>query len=107
MNGATLSHLKLKKNIHERVKEHIDDPLLFKQRHVVNLLLETLMCMMILVDTNRPRMDQVLCYVYKTDDHMEENSPKPNNIDIFPSEGHLVPDITKYYEVGQDLLYSV
>ena len=53
-----------------------------------------------------PRMDQVIYYVYKTDKHMEEQAPKLNNKDIFPPEGHQVPELTKDDEIDQDSLTS-
>ena len=49
-------------------------------------------------------MDQVIYYVYKTYDNMEENSPKLNNTDIFPPEGHQDTEITKEHETNQDSL---
>ena len=57
-------------------------------------------------DTNMPRMDQVIYYVYKTDKHMEEHAPKLKNTDIFPPECHQFTYIAKYDEVGHDALAS-
>ena len=60
------------------------------------------MCLIILDDTNKPSRDQVLYCVYKTDDHMQEHTPKINNTDIFPTEGHQLPELSKNDEVDQD-----
>ena len=62
------------------------------------------MCLMIRSDTNKPRIYQVLYYVYKTDDNMEEHCPNINNTDILPHEGHQVNDISEDDEVNQDTL---
>ena len=35
---------------------------------------------------------------------MEKHAPKLNNTETFPSEGHQVPEITKYDEVNKNLL---
>ena len=51
-------------------------------------------------------MDQVLYYVYKTDEHMQKDAPKLNNIEIFPPKCHQVTELTKDGEVNQDPLAS-
>ena len=61
---------------------------------------------MILWETNNPRIDQVLYYFYKTDDHMEEHSPKLNSTGVFLPEFHHVPELTKDDKVDHDLLAS-
>ena len=71
MNGATFYHLKMKNILHGRVKEDINDPLLFNQRHMMNYIINPFLSMMTLEDTNKPMMDEVIYYVYKTDKHME------------------------------------
>lgn len=95
MNGAPFNHLKLKNNLHERVKTLINNPLFFNQRHVVNILVKPLMCLMRLGDTDKPRMDQVLYYVYRTDEHFEKHAPKLNDPAIFPPDAINVPDLTE------------
>ena len=62
--------------------------------------------MMRLGDTKNLRMDQVIYYVNKTDENVEENAQKLNNTDIFPPEGQKVPELTKYDEVDQDSFSS-
>ena len=57
LNGATFLQLKLKNNLRERFKDIINDPLFFNQCHGLNHLLKTLVCMMKLGDTNKPRVD--------------------------------------------------
>ena len=74
VNGAALSRLKLKNNHHGIVKDYINDPLFFGQIYVVNHVLDPITFLMILGDTNKPRMDKVLYYVYKTDEHMDEHA---------------------------------
>ena len=71
VNGSYLSNLMPKNNIHGRVKELIDDSLLYNQLHVVNHLHKELVCLMRLGDTKKPRMDQVPYFFYKTDENME------------------------------------
>ena len=65
VNGSSFSNLMPKNNIHGRVKELIDDSLLYNQLH------KELVCLMRLGDTKKPRMDQVPYFVYKTDENME------------------------------------
>ena len=60
--------------------------------------------MTILGDTKKPSMEQVLYYVYKNDEHMEEHAPKFNNIYIFPHKGHQVPKLVENDEFEQDKL---
>ena len=55
-------------------------------------------------DTNKPSMNQVLYYVYKNDEHMEEHAPKFNNIYIFPHKGHQVPKLVEDDDFHQDKL---
>ena len=83
MNGADFSHLRMKNNIYRKVKTIINYPLLFNHCHVVNHLLKQLMFLIILGETNKPMMYKMLYYVYKTDKHMEEKTPKLNNTYIF------------------------
>ena len=51
-------------------------------------------------------MNQVIYYIYKTENHIEEHSKKLNNTDIFPTEGRQLTNITKDDEVKQDSLNS-
>ena len=104
MNGADLLHLRLKNNLHGMVKKLVNDPLLFNHIHLVNQLLKYLMFLVRLGGNNKPSMDQVMYYVYKTDDNMEEHAPKLNNTEIFPLGGHQVPEFTKDDEVDQNTL---
>ena len=104
MNGAALSHLNPKNNLRGRFKENINYPLLFNQHHLVNHLLKPLMYLMRLGDTDKSSMDQVIYCEYKSDEHVDEHAPKVNNSDIFPPEGHQVPNLTKDDEVGHDSL---
>ena len=92
----------MKNNIHRGFKENIKYTLLFNQFHVANQLLKPLMWPIRLGDTKNPSIDQVINYVYKTDEHMEEHAPKINNTDTFPPEGHQATYLNKYYEVDQD-----
>ena len=66
-------------NIDGRVNYLINDPLFFHQSHVVNQLLKPLMYLIRLGVTNKPRMYQVMYYVYKTDNYMKEHNPKLKN----------------------------
>ena len=102
VNGDDFSHLKLNNNIHELVKDLINNPLLSNQRYVANHTLKKLMWLIRLGETKNTRMDQVIYYVYKTDKNMEEHAPKINKTDILSIEGHQVIDITKYDEFNQD-----
>ena len=71
---------------------------------MTNHLLKPLMCLLILGVTNKPSMDQVLSYVYKTDYRMEEHDPKINNTNIFPPETHQFPGIIGDDYVDPDTL---
>ena len=68
-NSAAFSQLNMNNDIRGRIKELVDYPLFFNQCHVVNHLLNPLMCLIRLGYTNKTRMDQVLYYFYKTDEH--------------------------------------
>ena len=70
----------------------------------MNQLLKPLMCLMRLQDTNKPRMDQFMYHVYKTNENMEEHTPNIKNTYILPPEGHQVPNLTKDDEFEQDIL---
>ena len=70
VNGADFSHLMLENNPHWRVNTIINYTLLFNQNRVLNHLLKPLMCLVSLGETIKNRMDQVLYYSYKTDEHM-------------------------------------
>ena len=106
MDVAAFSHLKPKNNIYGGVKEHIKDPLFFNHIHVENHLINTIMFLMILGDTNKPRIYQVLYYAYKTDNYVEYHAPKLNNIDIFPPGVCQVPELAEDCEACQGLLDS-
>ena len=94
VNDDDLLHLRLKNNLHKRVKDLINNTLFFNQCHMLNKLLTSLMWLMWLGDTNKTSMDQVLYYVYKTYDHIEELAKNLNNTEILTPEGHHVPKIT-------------
>ena len=81
MNGYASSHSMLMNNIHGKVKGLTNYMLFFNQRHVVNHLLNTRMCLMRLAETNKPSMDKVLYHVYTNDEYKEEQDPKLNNTD--------------------------
>ena len=49
-------------------------------------------------------MYQVLYYVYKNDEYMEEHAPKFNNTDILPPKGHHVYKLVEGDEVDQNKL---
>ena len=49
-------------------------------------------------------MDQLMYYIYKTDEYMDEHDPNLNNTDILTTEGHQFPKLTKNYKVNQDKL---
>ena len=106
MNGDDLLYLKLKNNFHGRVKELINDPLFFNQNHAVKHLLKPLICLVRMGVTDKPIMDQVLHYVYKNRNNMEDNAKKPNNTDILRPEGRQVPNLAEDDEVDQDSLAS-
>ena len=106
MNCSAFSHLNTKYNLHGILKDIINNTFLFNQCHVVNHLLKKIIYLMTMGDTNKPRMDQVLYYVYKIDENMEENYPKLNNTDILTPEGHQVTEFTGDDELDQDVLDS-
>ena len=70
VSGAYFLQLIPKNNFHGRVNTLINSSLLFNQRHVVNHFLMPIMCLMRLEDTNNPRINRVIYYVYKTDKNM-------------------------------------
>ena len=94
VNSDAVLRFRLNNNLRGRVKTLINYPLLFNQCHVVNHLLKPLMCLMIMGDTNKPMMDQLLYHVYKTDNHMAEHTTNLNNTVIFLPEGFQVPEIS-------------
>ena len=58
------------------------------------------MWLMILGESNKPSMDQLMYYIYKTDEYMDEHDPNLNNTDILTTEGYQVPKLTKNYKVN-------
>ena len=73
---------------------------------MVNHLLKPLVCLMRLGDDNKPSMDQVMYYLYNTDEHMYKHATNINNTDILPHEGHQVTNFTKDGEFDQGSLDS-